>query len=211
MSRTINANHRRGKSVQPETQRHGRLQQLIRCHHILARLASPPIDYTVSLLAEELGFTPKTIFRDLRALRAAGVLIDYDRKRKVYQLAESHLVRAYLGNGNGSVRTSKTSPQAQPTGAAPDRRRKGHRGETCARAIRRAMKVGEILTFSELWRRLKRRGSWKDFTVWQHLMSLVVNLPPARHRWASAEPFLFLHGDGRYELFDAQVHPQPRD
>lgn len=188
----------------------GRLRQLVRCHHILARLASPPVDYTAALLAEELGFTPKTIFRDLRALRAAGVLIDYDRRRKVYRIAEGHLVRAYLRDSVGPARTKKTSPRAEPTGAAPDRRRKGHRGETCARAIRGAMKPGEILTFSEIWTRLKRRGSWKDFTIWQHLMSLVVNLPPARHRWPSIEPFLFLRGDGRYELYDPQVHLQPR-
>ncbi len=32
-------------------------------------------------------------------------------------------------------------------------------------------------------------------------MSLVVNLPPARHHWPKSKPFLFLHGDGRYELY----------
>lgn len=88
---------------------------------------------------------------------------------------------------------------------------KGHQGETCAEAIRAVVRAGEILTFSELFGRVKRRGSWRDETVWQHLMSLVINLPPARRHWPTSNPFLFLHGDGRYELYDAKVHPQIRD
>jgi len=54
---------------------------------------------------------------------------------------------------------------------------KGYRGETCAEAI------------------------------WQHLMSCVVNLPPARRHWKSTEPFLIVHLDGRYELHDRSRHP----
>ena len=87
---------------------------------------------------------------------------------------------------------------------------KGHRNETCAQAIRGAVTPGEVLTFSELFGRVKRRGTWKDSTIWQHLMSLVVNLPPARHQWKSARPFLFLRGDGRYEMYDQAVHPRVR-
>jgi excisionase family DNA binding protein len=78
-------------------QRKGRLRQLIRCHQILERLASRRIDYNANLLAEELGFTTKTIYRDLRALKEAGVYIDYDPRRKRYLLSKNHLARAYLG------------------------------------------------------------------------------------------------------------------
>jgi hypothetical protein len=89
--------------------------------------------------------------------------------------------------------------------------RRGYQGETCAEAIRSEMNPGEIVTFSELLGRIKQKGSWTDDTIWQHLMKLVVNLPPARHHWKSAKPFLFLHGDGRYELYDPKVHPQVQD
>lgn len=85
---------------------------------------------------------------------------------------------------------------------------KGYQDETCAEAIRALIKPGQILSFSELFRHVKQRGTWKDETIWQHLMSLVVNLPPARQHWKSTNPFLFLHGDGRYELYDPKVHPQ---
>ena len=87
---------------------------------------------------------------------------------------------------------------------------KGYRNETCAEAARAAIKPGEVLTSSELFGRVRRRGPWKDSTIWQHLMSLVVNLPPARYHWPSARPFLFLRGDGRYELYDGALHPRVR-
>ena len=77
-------------------QRKGRLRQLIRCHQILERLASRRINYNASLLAEELGFTTKTIYRDLRALKEAGVFIEYDAHRKRYLIEKNHLVKAYL-------------------------------------------------------------------------------------------------------------------
>jgi hypothetical protein len=85
---------------------------------------------------------------------------------------------------------------------------KGHQGESCADAVRSSLTPGEIVTFSELYTRVKQKGSWKDETVWQHLIGLVVNLPAARHHWKSTVPFLFLHGDGRYELYDPSKHPQ---
>jgi hypothetical protein len=87
---------------------------------------------------------------------------------------------------------------------------KGYRNETCAQAIKAAIKPREVLTFSELFGRVKRRGAWRDSTIWQHLMSLVVNLPPARCQWKSAKPFLFVRGDGRYELYDEALHPRVR-
>lgn len=87
---------------------------------------------------------------------------------------------------------------------------KGYRKETCAQAIGSAIKPGEVVSSSELFDRVRRRGAWQDSTIWQHLMGLVVNLPPARHHWPSAKPFLFLRGDGQYELYDPAVHPRVR-
>ena len=87
---------------------------------------------------------------------------------------------------------------------------KGYHDETCAEAVRAAVRPGEVITFSDLFGHVKRRGPWKDSTIWQHLMSLVVNLPPARYHWPSAKPFLFLRADGQYQLYDAAVHPQVR-
>jgi hypothetical protein len=86
---------------------------------------------------------------------------------------------------------------------------KGFRGESCAEAIHASLKAGEVVTYSELFKRVKQKGSWKDETVCQHMMGLVVNLPPARRHWNTMAPFLFIHGDGRYELYDPQKHPNP--
>lgn len=88
---------------------------------------------------------------------------------------------------------------------------KGYQGESCSDAILTALSAGEVVTFSELYRRVKQDGEWKDETIWQHLMSLVVNLPPARKHWKTAKPFLFLHGDGQYELYDEKKHPRVID
>lgn len=88
---------------------------------------------------------------------------------------------------------------------------KGYQGESCSEAIRSSLKVGDIVTFSELFKRVKQKGPWKDETIWQHLMGLIVNLPPARHHWKAMDPFLFIHGDGRYELYDPKRHPVPVD
>lgn len=90
-------------------------------------------------------------------------------------------------------------------------RGKGHKGETCAEATRSVIKPGEVLAFKELFGRIRKMGSWKDDAIWQHLMGLVVNLPPARHHWPSTKPFLFLRPDGRYELYNSKVHPKVLD
>lgn len=84
---------------------------------------------------------------------------------------------------------------------------KGAQGQSCWQAIHDSLKRGEIVTFSELFKRVRPLGDWKDSTIWQHLMSCVQNLPPAREHWKSTEPFLFVHSDGRYELFDKAKHP----
>lgn len=63
------------------------------------------------------------------------------------------------------------------------------------------------MTCSEIAEEVKKRGAQKDETICQHLMSLVVNLPPARLHWKSTKPFLFLRPDGRYELYCETNHP----
>ena len=88
---------------------------------------------------------------------------------------------------------------------------KGYRGQSCAQAIREVMQPGEILTFSELYRRVQRQGTWRSRTIWQNLMFCVHNLPPARLHSPKSDPFLFVHTDGRYELYDPQRHPQVRE
>lgn len=85
---------------------------------------------------------------------------------------------------------------------------KGYHGESCAEAVRKAIGPGETITFWEFYERVQQLGSWTDATIFQHLMSCVVNLPPAREHWSWREPFLFLRGDGRYELYDPAVHPR---
>jgi hypothetical protein len=57
---------------------------------------------------------------------------------------------------------------------------KGHGGQTCSEAVRASIRRDEVVSFSELRKRVKALGSWKNETIVQHLMSLVVNLPPAR-------------------------------
>ena len=85
---------------------------------------------------------------------------------------------------------------------------KGYKGETCSEAIREIVSPDEIYSFTELYHQVKERGNWKDETIWQHLMSVVVNLVPARFRWINIKPFLFLRGDGRYELYEPRRHPE---
>ena len=80
--------------------------------------------------------------------------------------------------------------------------------ETCAEAVRASFQVGEVLPFSVLFTRTRKRGKWTDATIWQHLMSLVVNLPPARYHWKHTTPFLFLRPDGQYEIYDERRHPK---
>ena len=43
---------------------------------------------------------------------------------------------------------------------------KGNQGESCAEAIRAVMKTGEIVSFSELYKRVKQRGAWKLEAGW---------------------------------------------
>ena len=85
---------------------------------------------------------------------------------------------------------------------------KGYSGETCAEAIANSIGQNEVISFSDLFARVKKKGEWKNETVWQHLMGLIVNLPPARLHWPTARPFLFLREDGMYEVYDPKRHPK---
>jgi hypothetical protein len=85
---------------------------------------------------------------------------------------------------------------------------KGHGGEPCAEAIRASIGPNEVVPASELTTRVKKRGTWKDETICQHLMALVVNLPPAREHWLNARPFLFLRPDGQCEFYGELKHPK---
>ena len=80
---------------------------------------------------------------------------------------------------------------------------------TCREAVKRAMLElgGGPVTAEELFSRVRSMGDWSDDTIWQHLMCLVVNLPPAYRHWPNApERFLFLGEDGRYGLYDPEKH-----
>jgi hypothetical protein len=90
-------------------------------------------------------------------------------------------------------------------------RGKGLDGASCSEAIKGCFRANDVFSATELFKRVKAVGDWKDETVWQHLMSTVVNLIPARHHWKATRPFLFLRPDGRYELFDERQHPKPID
>jgi len=68
----------------------------------------------------------------------------------------------------------------------------GNRGETCGEAIRDSLQSGEKVSFPDLYDRVRKRGGWKDETIWQHLMSCVVNLPPARKHWKSSPSSSFI-------------------
>jgi hypothetical protein len=57
---------------------------------------------------------------------------------------------------------------------------KGYRGESCLDAIRNSMIPGKIVSFTELFDRVKRKHQWKENAIWRYFMACVVNLPPAR-------------------------------
>lgn len=86
-------------------------------------------------------------------------------------------------------------------------RPKGYRGETCAEAIRDSISPGEVVPYSVFYKRVQEKGAWKDGAINQHLMSCVVNLPPARRQWKWRKPFLFIRPDGQYELYVPGKHP----
>ena len=104
----------------------------------------------------------------------------------------------------GSLGPRMSNKAAQTKGAG---KAKGQKGESCAQALQNSLQSGEVVNFTDLFERVKAKGSWSDDTISLHLMACVVNLPPARRRWPSTKPFLFLRPDGRYELWDERKHP----
>ena len=84
----------------------------------------------------------------------------------------------------------------------------GHSGETCAEAVEASIAAGEVLRDSQIWDRVRSKGRWKEATIRRHLMSCIVNLPPARYEWKSRTPFLLIRPDGRYELYNSAKHPR---
>jgi len=80
---------------------------------------------------------------------------------------------------------------------------------TCREAVKKAMLElgGGPVTAEELFNRVRSMGDWSDDTIWQHLMALVINLPPAYRHWPNIpERFLLLREDGRYELYNSKKH-----
>ena len=102
----------------------------------------------------------------------------------------------------GSIGTGMSIPQKTGGGRA-----KGQTGQPCAQALRDSIEPGEVVSFADLFERVKAKGSWSGDTISLHLMSCVVNLPPARRRWPYSKPFLFLRADGQYELWEERKHP----
>ena len=85
---------------------------------------------------------------------------------------------------------------------------KGYKGQSYGGAIRDCFGIKPApLSFSQIMIMVKQMGSWKETTIWRHLMSTVVNLVPARYEWTN-EKFLFLRPDGRYELYSPSKHPR---
>lgn len=87
---------------------------------------------------------------------------------------------------------------------------KGYNGESCAEAIRKCFIDGkQPLSYSQIIPMVRSQGDWTETTMWRNLMKTVVNLIPARYEWESADKFLFLRPDGRYELYNKSIHPKP--
>lgn len=86
----------------------------------------------------------------------------------------------------------------------------GYQGQTCSDAIKAYFKRSEEpLSYSRIFKEVKQQGAWKNTTIWRHLMRTVLNLIPARYEWRTTDKFLFLRPDGRYELYDPKMHPEP--
>jgi hypothetical protein len=84
---------------------------------------------------------------------------------------------------------------------------KGKNGETCKQLIEAAIKrLGSPCHARELFEEVKNNWQGSEDAIWQHLMSLVVNLAPAYFHWRTREKFLFLREDGQYELYDPSKH-----
>lgn len=84
----------------------------------------------------------------------------------------------------------------------------GLHGESLREALQSIVQPGIVLSFTEIVTEIKKRGPWRDDTIYQTLMAHTRNLVPAKHRWHAREQFLFLRGDGKYELYNPEIHPE---
>ncbi len=75
-------------------------------------------------------------------------------------------------------------------------------------AVRDSFEAGEVLTYAEVFERVKAKGDWTDDNIDQNLMAPLVNLAPAARHWGG-DRFLFVHPDGRFELYNKNKHPIP--
>lgn len=85
---------------------------------------------------------------------------------------------------------------------------KGPSGETGYDATQEAIEELGMATADEIFKEIKQKypGIWADDTIWQQIMYCTVNLRPAYEHWDWKHKILFLHEDGRYELYDLEVH-----
>jgi hypothetical protein len=84
--------------------------------------------------------------------------------------------------------------------------RRGHNGESCPDAIRTLFnRHPGPHPYSQIKKTLHEMGTWKDSTIRRMIMSVIVNLPPAREEW-STDPFLLIRHDGTLELYDETTH-----
>jgi hypothetical protein len=85
---------------------------------------------------------------------------------------------------------------------------KGYDGQSCSEAIELFVKQSDHpLTYSEIHHGISSKGDWKENTIQRIMMSIIVNLVPARYEWPSSHPFLLLRPDGKYEIYDKNKHP----
>lgn len=84
---------------------------------------------------------------------------------------------------------------------------KGYKGQSCAHAIYEVVASDQPARFEEAFEKVSLLGAWTPDTIHQHMMQLVVNLPPAYRRWPGRrDRFLFLRPDGLYEIYDDTKH-----
>lgn len=85
-------------------------------------------------------------------------------------------------------------------------RGKGVNGMTCRQAIKKAATNSGIISTDDLINQVKSLGPWATDGIAQGIMSHTINLLPGYVHWPKAERFLYQHEDGRYEIYNLQVH-----
>lgn len=180
-------------------------------------------EFEVSVLDHGLEYTPRStgkprphgfkfLERILERYTERGSLHPGDytdiSKNASYALV---LIEKYLearGDAPPRATSQQSAERSAIASARPDR---PPARKTCAEALRETLRPGDVVSYRELYDRVKALGVWADDTIWLHLMACVVNLPVARERWPSLRPFLFVRPDGRYELYRSGHHPSVPD